>query len=201
MAQHPTGVSQQPFPLTLNLQSIGLSDEQFEQLCRDNPELQLEMTAQGELIIMSPTGSKTGWRNSRLNQRLANWAEQDGTGLSFDSSTGFALPNGARRSPDAAWIRRERWDALDEEEQEGFAPLAPDFVVELRSPDDSLQALQKKMEEYLANGTRLGWLIDPRSRSVYIYRPDQPVEQLIDPEAVSGEQVLAGFVFNPSEIW
>ncbi len=188
-------------PLTLNVRSTGLTDEQFHGLCRDNPDLRLEMTAQRELVIMAPTGSKTGWRNSRLNQRLANWTERDGSGLSFDSSTGFTLPDGAKRAPDAAWIRRERWEALSEEQQEGFAPLCPDFVVELRSPQDSLSALRDKMTEYLANGILLGWLIDPVDRRITVYRPGQPVECLEDPASISGDPILPGFRFDVREIW
>ena len=190
-----------PYSLTLNIRAIGLTDEQFYRLCQDNPDLRLELTAQRELVIMPPTGSKTGWRNSRLNQRLANWAEQDGTGLSFDSSTGFALPNGAKRSPDAAWMKRERWDALTEEQQEGFAPLCPDFVVELRPPEDPLSTLQDKMLEYMDNGAQLGWLIDPIDRCVYIYHPRQPVERLENPTTVSADPILPGFVFDVREIW
>lgn len=188
-------------PLTLDVRSIELTDSQFYRLCRDNPELRFELTAQRELVIMAPTGSKTGWRNSKLNQRLANWAEQDGSGLSFDSSTGFSLPNGAKRSPDAAWLRRERWDALTEREQEGFAPLCPDFVVELRSPEDRLSVLQDKMSEYLENGAQLGWLIDPADKCVYVYRPGRPAECLRAPAAIGGEPVLAGFLFPLSEMW
>lgn len=187
--------------LTLSVRSAGLTDEQFYRLCQDNPDLRLELTAQRELVIMAPTGSKTGWRNSRLNQRLANWAERDGTGLSFDSSTGFTLPSGAKRAPDAAWVRRERWEALSEEQQEGFAPFCPDFVVELRSPRDSLSVLQDKMAEYLENGARLGWLIDPIDRRVYLYHPGQPVECLESPMTLSGDAVLPGFVFDVREIW
>lgn len=187
--------------LTLNVHSVGLTDEQFHRLCQDNPELRLELTAQRELVIMSPTGSKTGWRNSKLNQRLANWAEQDGRGVTFDSSTGFTLPNGAKRSPDAAWVISARWNAVTADQQEGFAPLCPDFVAELRSPDDSLVALQEKMVEYMANGAQLGWLIDPVQKRVYVYRPARPVECLSNPDAVSGESILEGFVFTLTEIW
>ena len=190
-----------PYLLQLNIQALDLTDAQFDRLCHDNPDLRLELTAQRTLVIMSPTGSKTGWRNSKLNQRLANWAEQDGTGLAFDSSTGFTLPNGAKRSPDAAWVRRARWEALSEEQQEGLAPLCPDFVVELRSPDDRLVILQEKMEEYIANGAQLGLLLDPSTRRVYIYHPQSPVEVLEDPATLSGDPVLPGFVFNPHEIW
>src|SRR2546421_2726029 len=127
-----------PNLLMLNVQSVHLTDEQFYQLCHDNPDLRFELTAQRELVIMSPTGSKTGWRNSKINQRLANWTEADGSGIAFDSSTGFTLPNGAKRSPDAAWVRRAVWEALTDEQQEEFAPLCPAFVIELRSTKDRL---------------------------------------------------------------
>ncbi|MBI4640390.1 MAG: Uma2 family endonuclease [Candidatus Tectomicrobia bacterium] len=187
--------------LMLNIESLGLTDEQFSRLCRDNPDLRFELTAHRELVIMAPTGSKTGWRNSKLTQRLANWAEADGTGLPFDSSTGFTLSNGAKRSPDAAWVTRERWEALTEEQQEGFAPLCPDFAAELRSPTDSLSTLQAKMVEYLENGSQLGWLIDPIEKHVYIYRPGQPVERLEDPAMINGDPVLPGFMFDLREIW
>ena len=190
-----------PYVLTLSVKSVGLTGDQFFLLCRDNPELRLELTAEKKLIIMPPTGSKTGWRNSRLNYRLVHWADADGTGLTFDSSTGFTLPNGAKRSPDAAWVRRERWEALSEEEQEEFAPLCPDFVIELRSPRDSLATLQSKMSEYIENGAQLGWLIDPRSKRVHIYRPGQPVEVLETPNSVDGGSVLPGFVMNLMDIW
>jgi Uma2 family endonuclease len=192
---------EEPRSFMLNMESVYLTDDQFYGLCRDNPDLRLELTAKRELVIMSPTGSKTGNRNSKINQRLANWAEDDDTGVCFDSSAGFTLPNGAKRSPDAAWVRREVWEALSDEEQDKFAPICPDFVVELRSPDDSLAELREKMDEYLDNGARLGWLFNPPDKRVYIYRPGQPVECLENPTSVSGEPELPGFVFNPSEIW
>ena len=185
----------------LNVESVHLTDEQFYRLCQDNPDLRFELTAQRELVIMSPTGSKTGWRNSKINQRLANWAEEDGTGISFDSSTGFTLPNGAKRSPDAAWMRREVWADLTDQQQEEFAPVCPVFVIELRSSKDSLAGLQDKMKEYIENGAELGWLFDPKNKRVYIYRPNQPVECLESPSSLSGDSVLRGFVFDPSEIW
>jgi len=188
-------------PLTLDTRSAGLTDEQFSRLCADNPELRLELTAERRLVIMSPTGSKTGWRNHRLALRLGTWAETDDTGLAFDSSAGFTLPNGAKRSPDASWILRERWESLSEEQQEDFAPLCPDFVVELRSPRDRLSTLQAKLEEYIQDGAKLGWIIDPKSRCVFVYRPGQAVERLENPSGLSGEAVLPGFVFNVSEIW
>ena len=202
MSQPPSMINQSmPFILLLNVGSIGLTDKQFFGLCRDNPELRFELTAKKELIIMPPTGSETGWRNSKLTQRLANWAERDGSGLTFDSSTGFTLPNGAKRSPDASWILHPRWEALGREERQVFAPLCPDFVVELRSSSDALPTLQNKMQEYIENGARLGWLIDPGTRRVHIYRPGEPVEHLEDPATVSGGAVLPGFVLSLPEIW
>jgi Uma2 family endonuclease len=202
MAQQSSVIDQNmPYLLELNVKSVGLTDEQFYLLCRDNPDLRFELTAQKGLIIMPPTGSKTGWRNSKLNQRLANWAEADGTGLTFDSSTGFTLPNGAKRSPDAAWVRRERWEALSEEEQDEFASICPDFVIELRSPQDNLSTLQSKMLEYIENGAQLGWLIDPRNRRGYIYRPGQVVEELENPDSINGDPVMPGFVLNLMDIW
>ena len=140
---------------TVNFKSIRLTDAQFEQLCSDNRDLRLELTFEGELIVMPPAGSKTGLRNARLNQKLGNWADIDGTGVLFDSSSGFTLPNGSKYSPDSAWIRRDRWDALTNEEQEGFAPVCPDFVIELRSHSDSLSRLRNKMQEYIE--TALTW--------------------------------------------
>ncbi|MBI3795493.1 MAG: Uma2 family endonuclease [Deltaproteobacteria bacterium] len=188
-------------PVKLNVQAIRLTAEQFARLCQENPALRLELTAQQELVIMSPTGSRTGRRNSRLTRHLDTWAEADGSGIAFDSSTMFTLPNGAIRSPDASWVRRERWDALTEDQQERFAPLCPDFVVELRSRTDRLSDLHDKMQEYVDNGARLGWLIDPIDKWVYVYRSDQPVELLDDPATLSGDPVLPGFVLPVRELW
>lgn len=184
-----------------NLKVTWLTEEQFLRLCQENPELRLELTAQGELIVMPPTGPETGWFDSEINSALNVWAKQDGRGLTFGSSTGFTLPNGARRSPDAVWVRRDRWNALTKEQRRGFAPLCPDFVVELRSPTDSLPVLREKMQEYLSNGAELGWLIDPLEKRVHIYRPGQPVEILEDPEYVSGDPLLSGFVLPVRELW
>ena len=175
--------------------------EQFEQLCRDNRDTRMELTSQGELILMPPTGSKTGLHNAEVNRQFANWAREDGGGFSFDSSTGFMLPNGARRSPDAAWVKRERWEALTEEEQEGFAPLCPDFVIELRSRSDNLPPLEEKMLEYIENGALMAWMLDQLRKRVYIYRPGQPLEILGDPDTVAGDPLLRGFVLNLREIW
>jgi len=186
--------------LILNLRpTIELTDDQFFQLCQNNQDLRLERTAEGELIIMPPTGWESGNRNSRLTQRLGNWADADGTGLAFDSSTGFKLPNGADRSPDASWVRRERLQALNPDPAK-FLPIAPDFAVELRSASDSLNTLPKKMQEYIDNGVRLGWLIDPQNQRVEIYRPRQDVEVLQSPTSLSGEDVLPNFVLDLAQI-
>ncbi len=186
--------------LILNLSpTIELTDEQFFQVCQNNRDLRLERTAEGELIIMPPTGWESGNRNSRLTQRLGNWTDADGTGLAFDSSTGFKLPNGANRSPDASWVSRERLEALNPDPAK-FLPLAPDFAVELRSASDSLKTLQQKMQEYIDNGVRLGWLIDPQNQQVEIYRPGQKVEILRSPTSLSGENVLPGFVLDLVQI-
>ncbi|WP_414552136.1 Uma2 family endonuclease [Anabaena sp. CCY 0017] len=188
--------------LTVNLKSvIDMTDDQFFQLCQNNRELRFERTANGDLIIMPPTGGETGNRNGRLNQQLFNWTDADGTGIAFDSSTCFKLPNGADRSPDASWIKLERWNALSDEEKQKFPPICPDFVIELLSPSDSLKTTQDKMREYIDNGVRLGLLINRKSRQVEIYRQGKDVEVLESPATVSGEDVLNGFVLNLGMIW
>src|SRR6266481_3882270 len=178
-----------------------VSDEEFAELCRLNPELQIERTSEAELVIVAPTGGKTGIRNAKLTMAFGLWAERDGTGQNFDSLTLFSLPNGARRSPDLSWIRNERWEALSPQQQEQFPPLCPDFVVELRSKTDSLKSLTEKMEEYTANGAELGWLIDPLERKIHVYRPGLAAEILDDPETVSGESPLRGFVLDVRSLW
>ncbi|MBM4255788.1 MAG: Uma2 family endonuclease [Deltaproteobacteria bacterium] len=188
-------------PIKLNVRGLMVTDEQFELLCRENPELRLELTTQKELIIMPPTGFRTGRRNSRLGRHIDLWAEAEGTGVVCDSSTLFTLPNGAKRSPDVSWIRKERLATLSEEEQEGVLPLCPDFVLELRSPTDRLADLQEKMQEYIANGARLGWLIDPYEKRVHLYRPGQLVEVLDDPAVLNGDPILPGFVLSVRELW
>jgi len=177
-----------------------LTDEVFLKLCKANPDVKFESTAQGELIVVPPTGGETGNRNVRLIQQLGIWSDADGTGLVFDSSTLFILPNKAHRSPDAAWILLERWDALTPEERETFPPICPDFVVELRSPSDSLRTVQDKMQEYMDNGVRLGWLINPKGQQVEIYRQGHEKDVLQAPTSLSGEQVLPGFVLDLKEI-
>lgn len=168
----------------------------FERLCALNGDLRLERTAKGELVVMAPAGSESGMRNASLTARLWYWAEADGTGVAFDSSAGFTLPNGAIRAPDASWIRKERWEAVPPQLRRGFAPICPDFVVELCSPSDTFQAGSAKMSEYVDNGARLGWLIDPTSGKVAIYRAGRDVETLDRPPSLSGEDALPGFALE-----
>lgn len=178
-----------------------VTPEQFEQLCSEYDDLRLELTSTGELIVMPPTGSLTGLRCSNLTYQLSVWTKKDATGISFGSSAGFTLPNGAIRSPDASWMRRERWDSLTRQQKESFAPICPDFVVEIRSPSDSLSQLYLKMFEYIENGASLGWLIDPAKRKVYVYRPNQETLVLDNPVTISSDPLLPGFELNLSELW
>jgi Uma2 family endonuclease len=181
--------------------TLTVTREQFIELAIANRELQLERTATGELIVNPPTGSETGNRNSDLNGQLWLWNRQTRLGKTFDSSSGFHLPNGADRSPDASWVRQEKWDALTPEQKEGFAPISPDFVVELRSKSDRMKPLRDKMKEYMENQVRLGWLIDRKNRKVEIYRLNREVEVLDNPATLSGEDVLPGFVLDLAEVW
>lgn len=187
--------------MTLNLRRFVTTDEDFWQLCVANPEMRLERTAEGEVIFMPPAASDTGMRGAGIIGPLWEWNRKASLGKAFDSSAGLTLPNGAIRSPDAAWIRQARWDGLTRQEQSRFAPICPDFVVELRSRSDELADLRRKMQEYLENGARLGWLIDPQERRVYIYRSGQPVEMLDEPETVAGDPVLPGFALELSGIF
>jgi len=188
-------------PLTLNLHPIlDLTQAQFAQLCHHNRDLRLERTAQGALIVMPPTGGDTGRRNFTLATQLGIWNQRTKLGQAFDSSTGFILPNGATRSPDAAWVRQDRWSALTPEQRRAFVPLCPDFAVELQSPSDRRQEVQAKLREYLDNGLKLGWLIDPEAKEVEVYRPDQATQTLSNPEGLSGEPVLSGFILDLSDI-
>ncbi len=180
---------------------ISMSEDSLFDFCQLNSHLRIERTATGELIIMSPAGSETGNRNAKLMQQLANWTDKDGTGIEFDSSAGFILPNAATRSPDASWIKLTKWNALSDEQKAKFAPICPDFVVEIRSPSDSLKVLQDKMEEYIDNGASLGWLIDRKNRQVYIYCPNQNVECLDNPATLSGDSLLTGFSLDLTKIW
>lgn len=182
--------------------ALQVTPEQFAALATANRDLRLERTAQGQLVVNPPTGGETGRRNLSITGQLSVWFEANDTlGIAFDSSTGFELPNGANRSPDAAWVRQDRWAALSAEQREGFIPLCPDFVVELRSKTDSLKDLQAKMQEYLENGTQLGWLIDPKHQRVEVSRAGQEVEVLDAPMTLSGEGVLPGFTLSLKRIW
>ncbi|MGL5063781.1 MAG: Uma2 family endonuclease [Microcoleus sp.] len=188
--------------ITLNLNPIiELTDEQFFELCQKNENIRFERTAKGKLIIMSLAGGETGSSNAGLTAQLWIWNDRNKLGKVFDSSTGFKLPNGADRSPDASWVKLERWNALTSEEKKRFPPICPDFVVELLSPSDSLKETQDKMKEYRDNGALLGLLINRKSRQVEIYRQHQEVEVLASPTTVSGEDILPGFILNLESIW
>jgi len=183
--------------IVLNLNSvIKLDAEQFLQLSLSNKDIRMEINAQGKLILMPPTGGETGEFNSEINYQLTHWNKQASSGKTFDSSIGFSLPNGGDRSPDAAWIKLERWEALNEKGKESFPPICPDFVIELSSKIDNFKQLQAKMPEYLDSGLRLGWLIERYTKIVEIYRQGKEVEVLESPAMVSGEDVLPGFVLD-----
>ena len=178
-----------------------VTPEQFEELCSKYSDLRLELTSSGELIVMPPTFSDTGRSNSNLTYQLEAWARTDGTGICFGSSAGFTLPNGAIRSPDASWAKRDRWELLTNEEKKSFSPFCPDFVVELRSSSDRHSQLRAKMVEYIQNGAALGWLIDPFKRRVYVYQRNQEQVILDNPAVVSADPLLPGFTFNVTEVW
>ena len=182
--------------LQINCDSLKLTDEQFFQLCQDNRDLKFERNSNGDVVIMPPTGGETGNRNSSITYQLYAWNLQNKSGVTFDSSTGFKLPNGADRSPDASWIPLEKWNNLTPEQRQKFLPLCPDFVIELRSPSDSLKMLQNKMKEYIQNGAKLGWLINPKSKQVEIYKEGKETEILHNPTSLSGEDVLPDFVLD-----
>ncbi len=177
------------------------SDEEFLDFCRRNPDARIERTSEGEIEIMAPSHTETGRMNSSVSALLWLWAKNDGTGRSFESSTGFTLPNRALRAPDASWVSDTRWNALADEERRGFAQICPDFVVELRSESDTVSKLKAKMNEYMENGASLGWLIDPIEKKVHVYRPQALAEILDNPAEISGEFVLKGFVLKMSEVW
>ncbi|MBD0361372.1 MAG: Uma2 family endonuclease [Coleofasciculus sp. C3-bin4] len=181
--------------------TLTVTHEQLVQLAIANRDLQLERTATGELIVMPPTGGDTGNRNLDMEGQLWLWNRQTKRGKAFNSSTGFHLPNGADRSPDASWVRQERWNALTPEQRKSFVPLCPDFVIELRSDSDNMAPLRTKMREYMENGACLGWLIDRKNKKVEIYRQNQDVEVLDNPTTLSGEDVLHGFVLDLTEVW
>lgn len=192
-------------PLRVDLSSVipqaMLTEAQFYAFCRANRDLRIERSATGEVIVMPPAFSDTGHRNLRISQQVGNWADQDGTGLVFDSSAGFTLPNGAIRSPDTAWIPLDRWKQLSEEQKASFAPICPDFMVELRSASDTLNNLQEKMEEYIENGARLGVLLDPKKRTAYVYRPGRSPEVFESPEIVNCEPEFPALTLQMAKIW
>ncbi|MBA4184479.1 MAG: Uma2 family endonuclease [Acidobacteria bacterium] len=190
-------------PIVLDFRDVlkKISDDEFENFCRHNPDVELELTEEGELVIMPPTGGETRIRNFTLIGNFFNWLEKDKSGVGFDSSTVFKLPSGAKRSPDLAWVKNKRLNALSREEKKKFPPLCPDFVVKLRSPSDSLVNLQNKMKEYIENGAALGWLIDPLEKKVHVYRPDAEIEVLDNPKQVSGEPLLKEFALNVKKLW
>ena len=187
---------------TVNLrQVVELTDEQFFNICRNNPELKFERSAHGELVIVSPTGAETGNHNFELYLDIGNWNRRTKLGKGFDSSTSFKLPNGAIRSPDIAWVEKSRWDGLTSIQKQRFAPICPDFVVELMSPSDILSVTQAKMREYMENGAKLGWLINSEAKQVEIYRIDRQAEILDNPPVLSGEDILPGFKLDLAAIW
>jgi Uma2 family endonuclease len=194
----PTGLSS----IVVHLRPVvDLSDDQLFEFSQINRDLRMERSAQGELIIMPPTGGDAGERNAEVTMQLRIWAKQDGMGATFDSSTGFRLPNGAVRSPDASWMSYDRLNSVTPEQRQKFLPLCPDFVIELRTPTDSLNALHEKMQEYIDNGARLGWLIDPQQKRVAVYQPDHPIQEIEGPDNISGDPVLSGFTLSLREIW
>ena len=189
-------------PVVLKLKpAINLTDDQLFELCQLNRDWRIEYTAQGELIVMPPTGGETSNRNAELTYQVQAWTRRDQAGVAFDSSGGFKLPNGATRSPDAAWVRRSRLAGLTREQKQKFLPLCPDFVIELRSPTDNLRAVLDKMQEYLDNGAQLGWLLDPLMRRVHVYLPQRSPEILEAPSTVSADPLLPGFVLDLQKIW
>jgi Uma2 family endonuclease len=188
--------------ITLNFNHIiQLSDDNFYQLCRDNPDLKFERNTKGELVIMPPTGGETGKRNAGITADFVIWNRQAKLGVCFDSSTCFKLPQGGNRSPDVSWVRQDRWDALTPQQKEKFPPIAPDFVLELMSPSDSLEETQAKMQEYMNSGVKLGWLINPKTRQVEIYRQEQAPDILESPTQLSGEDVLQDFILDMAIAW
>ncbi len=190
-----------PQPFSLDFHSARLTEKQFDELCQNHPDLKFELSAKGELIVMPPTSMESGWRNNDLGYEVTTWARKDKTGIIFDSSTMFTFPNGAKRSPDVSWILKKRVEKLSLAERRKFARIVPDFIIELRAPSDALEDLQNKMAEYIQNGVRLGWLIDPMEKKVHIYRTNGEVEILENPKKVSGEDVLIGFELSVREIW
>lgn len=179
----------------------GLTDKQFENLCRNNRDMKFELTQKGDLLIMPPTSPEAGWKNSELTTEVTIWSRKDDTGIVFDSSTMFTLPNGAKRSPDVSWMTKEKYNTLSDDEKQTFSKIVPDFVIELCSPTDNLKPIQNKMKEYIENGVKLGWLIDPKEKKVHIYRENGEIEILENPKTISGEGVLKNFNLDVGQIW
>lgn len=190
-------------PLVLHFKPIirKISEKDFLRFCNLNEGWRFELTSEGDLEIMLPAGMETGRRNAWLITALGVWTEADGSGVHFDSDTMFRLPNGAKRAPDLSWARLERWEAISEKDRDKLPVFCPEFVVELRSRTDRLKRLKAKMQEYIDNGAQLGWLIDPQKKKVYVYRPGVPVEELDEPETLSGEPLLKGFVLPVAKLW
>ncbi|MGH3149024.1 MAG: Uma2 family endonuclease [Rubrobacter sp.] len=181
--------------------ALEMDEEQFFEFCQLNREWRIERSAEGDLEVRVPTGGETSNRNSILNYQLTSWTLRDGTGVGFESNGGFVLPDGAMRSPDASWVRRERLADLTAEQKQRFLPLCPDFVVKLRSPSDPLSTIQAKMHEYIENGARLGWLIDPEERKAHVYKPGEPVRVLENPDSLSADSVMPGFILDLKPVW
>lgn len=202
MAETKIKIRTEYHPVVLHTHpALEMDEEQFFEFCQQNKDVRIERTAERDLEVMPPTGGETSNRNIKLTAQLQTWAEHDDTGAAFDSSTGFLLPNGAMRAPDAAWVHRERLTQLTPEQKRKFLPLCPDFIVELRSPTDSLTLIQAKMDEYMENGARLGWLIDPEGLKVHVYQQDKAVSVLENPKEISGDPVLPGFTLDLRRIW
>ncbi len=193
--------TEQP-PMVLSTRPVlEMDDEQLFEFCRINREWRIERTAEGELEIMTPPGGETSDKNAEITMQLRLWAKRNGTGVAFDSNGGFILPNGAMRSPHASWVRREHLAELTPEQKQRFLPVCPDFVVELRSPADRLAPIETKMREYIENGARLGWLIDPEERKVHVYKNGEPVRILDNPGTLRADPTLPGFVLDLKPIW
>ena len=189
------------FKFEANNKRLKFTDGEFWEFCRQNDAMRIEMTKEGDVIIMPPTGSETGDRNAEITMQLRIWAKKNKQGKSYDSSTGFKLPNGATVSPDASWVLKEKIEKFTAKQRQKFLPLCPDFVIELRSPSDSLKDGKEKMKEYIENGAKLGWLINPKNKEVYIYRANGEIEILEKPNKISGEDILQGFELDLTEIW
>jgi Uma2 family endonuclease len=193
-------LTEMPLPLRFRPEKP-MSDEDLMRFCAANDAVRVERDANGEILVMTPAGSKTSKMNLRIGRLLDEWAEEDGRGVAFDSNGGFTLPDGSMRAADAAWVELKRWQALSDKDQERYAPLCPDFIIELRSPSDSLAELKAKMELWIANGARLGWLIDPENKTVSIYRPGEEAEILTHPTSLQGNGVMSGFELVMARVW